>query len=580
MPATKTRNATPDYASKPFTTEDGSGGNETAVVNFLRQEFDDDFTLGKFRHRQREGWQPDGRKLVPFYSEGRTCYRFDQTKALRQAELDWRERQRKLPRVRIRSCAKRRPERATGKNLTAVVPRRFPAEHLGRPDERLNLAAMVQEFGENEQTIRQRLKAAGVAMPRLRFRGMRMRQPFAWKSEAAPVLAEPPPPGVFTDAEGREWRTKSDFIKAARIAGAELQKCDEGRGPESRFLEVGGKQFALDFTWMDGPRRKNRILGCPEPQCQRALQALAAEREAQAAPERIIDGEPCIKTAAGAALVGATATTLRTSGKRWGIRSTKIGRYIWWNLTDIRARKAAVEAAESNAPSGWPNQTTLSAVLAEKFSLPSGLASGLLPLGRELSEIETFAPAVRQAILYNPSQAERFVRQTLAAGCDHLQSAGPQPQVLRNLFSTAFPAELPGIAFGGFCRLLAEGRENGSLSFEGHPSLSNGDTGSFESGLRYCPDDVAAYIRERCGLPASPKNSGLGESKRPCFERDHQFLAWYEAEGEETFHSHAAIRDRWNAENPRDRIDAADNGRDIVKKAIRLAKKERKNSMV
>ncbi|MCA9124575.1 MAG: hypothetical protein H6822_19640 [Planctomycetaceae bacterium] len=42
-----------------------------------------------------------------------------------------------------------------------------------------------------------------------------------------------------------------------------------------------------------------------------------------------------------------------------------------------------------------------------------------------------------------------------------------------------------------------------------------------------------------------------------------------------TYHSHAKIRDKWNAENQRERIDMdkSDSGRGVVKQGIRAAEK-------
>ncbi len=61
------------------------------------------------------------------------------------------------------------------------------------------------------------------------------------------------------------------------------------------------------------------------------------------------------------------------------------------------------------------------------------------------------------------------------------------------------------------------------------------------------------------------------------YARDHLWLEWYEDENAETYHKPAKIRDRWNKENPTQRIDFGNNGRELVKKSIAKAKRERGN---
>jgi hypothetical protein len=65
--------------------------------------------------------------------------------------------------------------------------------------------------------------------------------------------------------------------------------------------------------------------------------------------------------------------------------------------------------------------------------------------------------------------------------------------------------------------------------------------------------------------------------RRKCFERDHKWLDWYEAQGTETYHAPAVIRDKWNRENQSERISDGEHGRDLVEKGIARARKERGN---
>jgi hypothetical protein len=60
------------------------------------------------------------------------------------------------------------------------------------------------------------------------------------------------------------------------------------------------------------------------------------------------------------------------------------------------------------------------------------------------------------------------------------------------------------------------------------------------------------------------------------------FLEWYEAETEETYHSHAKIRDKWNETSKEERRKTAPQAdgkvsRSVVITAIKKARRERKN---
>lgn len=60
---------------------------------------------------------------------------------------------------------------------------------------------------------------------------------------------------------------------------------------------------------------------------------------------------------------------------------------------------------------------------------------------------------------------------------------------------------------------------------------------------------------------------------RPKLIRNLTWYTWYHDESANTHRSHAKIRDRWNAENPRHRIDMdkSDSGRGVVKQGIAAA---------
>jgi len=72
--------------------------------------------------------------------------------------------------------------------------------------------------------------------------------------------------------------------------------------------------------------------------------------------------------------------------------------------------------------------------------------------------------------------------------------------------------------------------------------------------------------------PAKTKTQTRGQ--RPCYERDHTFLAWYNEVDASTYHSYARIRDRWNREHPKDPIGDGQHGRDLVKKGLKAAERD------
>ncbi len=71
-----------------------------------------------------------------------------------------------------------------------------------------------------------------------------------------------------------------------------------------------------------------------------------------------------------------------------------------------------------------------------------------------------------------------------------------------------------------------------------------------------------------------------GSKVRPCYERDHLFLKWYETDGALTYRSNAKIRDKWNGMTKQDRgVHCSRNTNNVsieaVITAIKSAKKER-----
>lgn len=65
------------------------------------------------------------------------------------------------------------------------------------------------------------------------------------------------------------------------------------------------------------------------------------------------------------------------------------------------------------------------------------------------------------------------------------------------------------------------------------------------------------------------------KDRRPCYDRDHTFLEWFNDYGTTTYHSCAKIRDHWNQQFPQDSIGDGDHGREIVKKGIQAALRDR-----
>lgn len=107
------------------------------------------------------------------------------------------------------------------------------------------------------------------------------------------------------------------------------------------------------------------------------------------------------------------------------------------------------------------------------------------------------------------------------------------------------------------------------------------------AGHRAAPPKSTSEKSEKNILVTSHRDddSALDGNERECYRRDHKWLEWYEAAGEPTYHSHAEIRDNWNALSddqrgaiaPRSagRVPKGEPGRQLIKSAIKRARKER-----
>jgi len=78
--------------------------------------------------------------------------------------------------------------------------------------------------------------------------------------------------------------------------------------------------------------------------------------------------------------------------------------------------------------------------------------------------------------------------------------------------------------------------------------------------------------------PAEPKPEDP-PARRPCYDRDHLFLQWYETEDADTYHSHAGIRDRWNKMPKEERTEICPQNpnrvnRDVAISAVKAAKRD------
>jgi hypothetical protein len=87
-------------------------------------------------------------------------------------------------------------------------------------------------------------------------------------------------------------------------------------------------------------------------------------------------------------------------------------------------------------------------------------------------------------------------------------------------------------------------------------------------------ENLEADPRAALGVTATPARPGGtqgGVRRRRCHERDATFLRWRRGGV-----GLAAIRDRWNRENPEDKIGELESGRDTVKKGIAAALRDEK----
>jgi hypothetical protein len=100
--------------------------------------------------------------------------------------------------------------------------------------------------------------------------------------------------------------------------------------------------------------------------------------------------------------------------------------------------------------------------------------------------------------------------------------------------------------------------------------------GPYEGTLPNLPDCsyAPAWIRIEAGIAMLSKSPGERPSRRRMWDRDHLFLKWYEDETAETYKSPAKIMKKWNTAHPREQVATTD----VVKKALKTARKERQSS--
>lgn len=133
-------------------------------------------------------------------------------------------------------------------------------------------------------------------------------------------------------------------------------------------------------------------------------------------------------------------------------------------------------------------------------------------------------------------------------------------------------------ASGGFA-VLAEFARSGELAIPSGRHLASDEAADwcFAHGKEdSIPDDIDLSQR----VDAVRKNVGpvclaARSVPRPKLKRNLTWYAWYHDNESNEYHSHAKIRDRWNRENRRDRInlDRSDHGRGVVKQGIAMAGK-------
>jgi hypothetical protein len=102
------------------------------------------------------------------------------------------------------------------------------------------------------------------------------------------------------------------------------------------------------------------------------------------------------------------------------------------------------------------------------------------------------------------------------------------------------------------------------LALRSSPSEPRGlmDPAGCEADLR----DTLGFLRRVLASPSPPP-----ANRRPCYDRDHTWLRWKDDEKM----GDAAIRDRWNRENPAAKIPKGEGGRDVVKKGLTAARRDK-----
>jgi len=95
------------------------------------------------------------------------------------------------------------------------------------------------------------------------------------------------------------------------------------------------------------------------------------------------------------------------------------------------------------------------------------------------------------------------------------------------------------------------------------------------------------WLHESLTQQKGPVEANKQPDERPAFRRDHKWLEWYETADTDTYHSHAKIRNLWNATPEAERreicpmwcgtIGKGESGRRVVVEAIKKASAERES---
>jgi hypothetical protein len=99
---------------------------------------------------------------------------------------------------------------------------------------------------------------------------------------------------------------------------------------------------------------------------------------------------------------------------------------------------------------------------------------------------------------------------------------------------------------------------------------------------------LEAWQERRAGQLEVEREDRPVARKRRCYDRDYLWLKWYETEGQDTYHSPAKIRDRWNTMSESDRqsqsprcshtIGKDKSGRQVVERGLKQARQDQKEA--